>query len=565
MRIGVIGSGPSGIAAAAVLLDKGHQVTILDGGHVPEDWSRKLQQELCLRLDQGLDPTPDQWQILRYGPAGSNPDNNTNTTAAPGFLRSLLVRHMPSVLSKKRILGSTFAFHGIDEGITLSGAGLARSLGVGGLGQVWGAGCFPLRPDEYGQWPFSQPELEPYLVQAAHLLHLWQQEDGLCHLYPLYGPIQTNPDHAMFKSIPLNQRDGDSPAENLIQHWKTQDTALHKAGIAAGRMRLAVQATTGGRDGCQLCGLCFHGCPYGMIFNGVQRIRDFQNRDNFTHRPGWFVHRFQEDDHGVTLEIQAQGRLFRESFDCIILAAGVLSSLRIAADSLRIWNHPSRLVDNGAVLMPALARTRQKLGCSPRTFTMAEAAMGIAPHVISKQGVQISIYSATSIFRYPLLGLFRALPKSLSNLAARLVGDPIILLIYFHSSDSRGATITCQSNDGTTPGHLVVTPDDTPSPIDNLLPQLLSLLKKNRHATGFVPLPLFMKKTPFGFSDHLGGSLPMRQNPGILETDFQGRLFGTKKVRVVDASLFPVFPAQNATYVGMANAMRIADGITADS
>ena len=62
-----------------------------------------------------------------------------------------------------------------------------------------------------------------------------------------------------------------------------------------------------------------------------------------------------------------------------------------------------------------------------------------------------------------------------------------------------------------------------------------------------------------GQSNHLGGSFPMRRNPGKFETDVMGRPYGYKKVHLVDATVFPSIPAQTITLTIMANAYRIVE------
>ena len=50
----------------------------------------------------------------------------------------------------------------------------------------------------------------------------------------------------------------------------------------------------------------------------------------------------------------------------------------------------------------------------------------------------------------------------------------------------------------------------------------------------------------------------MRREPGELETDTLGRPRGWERVHVVDAAVFPSFPATTVTLSVMANAHRIA-------
>ena len=89
-----------------------------------------------------------------------------------------------------------------------------------------------------------------------------------------------------------------------------------------------------------------------------------------------------------------------------------------------------------------------------------------------------------------------------------------------------------------------------------MLDRTLGLFRRHARAFGFVPLA--RNSTGLGFSGHLCGTLPMRREPGLLESHTDGRLEGTRALYAVDAASFPMLPAQNPTYTAMANAHRIA-------
>ena len=55
----------------------------------------------------------------------------------------------------------------------------------------------------------------------------------------------------------------------------------------------------------------------------------------------------------------------------------------------------------------------------------------------------------------------------------------------------------------------------------------------------------------------------MKDQPEQYQTSVEGRLFGSKRVYVVDGACFTALPAKNLTFTIMANAMRIAAGLAA--
>jgi choline dehydrogenase-like flavoprotein len=85
-----------------------------------------------------------------------------------------------------------------------------------------------------------------------------------------------------------------------------------------------------------------------------------------------------------------------------------------------------------------------------------------------------------------------------------------------------------------------------------------------RLLTALRPLGAFSMKrlasmSPPGWGFHYAGTLPMRTRPGEHETHVDGKLWNSKRVRVIDGSVLPSLPAKNHSFTVMANAARIAD------
>ena len=78
---------------------------------------------------------------------------------------------------------------------------------------------------------------------------------------------------------------------------------------------------------------------------------------------------------------------------------------------------------------------------------------------------------------------------------------------------------------------------------------------------GAITFPGLSKTTPTGWGFHHAGTLPSRLAPGEMETHLDGRLWNSRRVRVIDASVFPSLPAKNHSLTMMANAYRIASDL----
>jgi choline dehydrogenase-like flavoprotein len=82
---------------------------------------------------------------------------------------------------------------------------------------------------------------------------------------------------------------------------------------------------------------------------------------------------------------------------------------------------------------------------------------------------------------------------------------------------------------------------------------------------GFISHPGLSQYPTPGNGIHYAGTLPMSATSARpYQTDLRGRLNGTQRVYVADASVFPVLPAKNHTFTLMANAMRVVDCLIKD-
>src|SRR5262249_30256019 len=96
-----------------------------------------------------------------------------------------------------------------------------------------------------------------------------------------------------------------------------------------------------------------------------------------------------------------------------------------------------------------------------------------------------------------------------------------------------------------------------PEPAHAVESRLIGLLRK----IGYQTHAALIQRPGMGAGIHYAGALPMRTRPGRYETDADGKLGGSKRVRVVDGAWFPRLPAKNLTYTIMANALRVGQRV----
>lgn len=176
----VVGSGPSGVAAASALIDAGKPVLMLDIGRVAAPGAR-----------------PEE-------PEGDPP--------------------------RKLALGSGHPYMSdVEAGLVQRGTKCLASGGLGGLSAVWGASVLPFPEDELGDWPFPAAALRPHYARAADMIGLSGIADGLAARFPFH----TAPAAPLRPSL---------QAQSLLAKLKENESELHKRGFSFGRARHAVRA-----------------------------------------------------------------------------------------------------------------------------------------------------------------------------------------------------------------------------------------------------------------------------------------------------------------------------------
>ena len=275
----VIGSGPSGFAAAVGRLSLGRDVLMIDGG-------RDLEDEAATRIAQLLEKPQEQWTRA-----------DRAAYKAPQFA--------PNPEGLARRYGSTFAQQPADD--TLGGSDwfkLRASRAVGGLSNVWGSAILPNRQADIADWPVTAAQLAPHYAAVAKAIQISGTSDDLEQLLPAF------PMHG-YSALPHGPQ-----ASELHRRLTQRKDALTGNGVHFGHARHAVS-----RD-CTACGLCLHGCPFGHILSTRRAIECLREFPRFSYRSGQVVTHIE----GTTAHLEGGDTI---GADRIFLAAGVLETARI--------------------------------------------------------------------------------------------------------------------------------------------------------------------------------------------------------------------------------------------
>lgn len=527
MRVAVIGSGPAGVAAATALLDHGCRVAMFDVGHRPPPSTGVLAAELLDNHRHAGRPSFRALQEMRCGFPILQPSWRAG-------------RELSARRARKAFLGSSYAFEGVDEWIPCEGADPPRSLALGGLSTVWGAACYPMAADEFEGWQITAADLGPFYTKAATMLGVDQADDALADAYPLFGPVAA-----------AASRNPGSAVDSLLRRWGKAASALKAAGLRGGRSRLAVRFS--GESSCVGCGLCLWGCPTGAIFSSAVTVGRLQRHANFQFHGAHAVSRFRRDADG-SIRLQFAGAAPSQGgFDRLVLAAGTVSSFRIAAQSLEIADAVSPILDNDMQLVPFLSAERAQNPSRRHQFALSEAALNIDAGDRAERA-HVQLYSAHPYFLGRLGDIIDSGGGMVGNVFRRALSSIVLGFIYRSGAASRRARVRARVA-GEVWG-VVFEAGARSRSFEDVLGRLA-----REGALGLRPLGWASRPTPLGFSGHLAGTLPMRIGPGPLETDALGRLGGCAEVVVADASVFPTLAPQNPTLTVVANAVRVASAL----
>ncbi len=514
----VIGSGPAGVASASALLSRGANV---------------------LMLDAGIELEPDRARIVAELSQKKLPDWTAAQIAAVHGDSDADLKGLPH----KKLFGSDFPYRESEDKIPWRArdVALCPSLGFGGLSNVWGATMLPLRESDIADWPVKRADLDEHYRAAAQIAGYAARRDGLEELFPL--PV---PNPAALK--PSRQ------AIRVLENLERRRGSLRARGWDFGQARLAVRAADSSRGaGCVYCGYCLTGCVYGCIFNAADTVRELQRQNNFRYERNVIVTRLRENDGGVLIEgfHRETGRPLSFESRRVYLGAGVIPTAQIVLRSQNAFDQPLTLRDSQYFLFPIILARRVRDVEAEALYTLSQVFLELAHPRISRRSVHLQIYTYSQTIAAELrrsLGPLKFLSRAIQE---RL----LIVQGYLHSDESAAIQMTLR-RDGQK-DFLQLEPALNPETPRTIRKILLELLKQCRALGGIAVPPMLQIALP-GRGFHCGGSLPMRVQPGPLQTDCLGRPAGWSRVHVVDASVLPTVPATTITFSVMANAHRIA-------
>lgn len=515
----VVGSGAAGVHAAHPLVAAGLRVLMLDGGIPPPNILRQ--------------PPPGSFREMRersYEQArwfvGDDPSLLLTHMHASGMIggnRAFVTRHTEALLPLRA--------HGGEE--------ITQTLAEGGLASAWGGACAYFDDTELGRLGLPVEDMRRSYAEVTQLIGI------------------AGPPTAPSVQTPLHL---DHHARFIFDASRHRAHRLQKLGASVRLQHTAVLTEClGTRRPCTYNELEYYSDAEQSLYRANFTLEELRRHDCFTYRPSARIERIEERDgfvhvHGHLFSDngRVEGPLHKQG-RAVLLAAGAVSTGRILLESLHIYDTPLPFISKAHAFLACLhLRTLGRAG-DDRRSALCQLLMNMPP-TAHRAGVCTQLYSYRSFLLYRLLPqLPLPIPESLTILSL-LTPSIVIAGVRFESPGANG-TMTLTRN-GTLSVHI---PEQVRSNVRNR--KALHDARRALRTLGL--LPLRTRFMPEGSLFHYAGSVPLSADAtGTLSADSKGKVRGFHHTHVVDASLFPMLPAEPPALTIMANARRIGQCLT---
>lgn len=530
-HIVIVGSGASGVHAAEAALDAGARVTMVDVGLTQPAGQRLLPRGDFTTL-RSTDTEQYKYLIGEDFESISFDDIRQSNKLMP------LRRH---VISHNKLL--TY--------LTCDGFVATKSFALGGLAQSWGAGAVPFSESDLRDWPINKIELDPHYNAVSRTVGISGNFDSLTKVFEPPEKFQPG-------------LDLDSQSEILAKVYENKKKAFQKAGAFLGRAWLAVSSEKRNaiQDAYLYSDTEFWGDSDQSVYRPVWTLKNLLKHPKFTYLSNRLVESFEEHEKGVKLKVsfvdngKNSGARTEVYGDRLILCAGCFGTPQIVLQSFKAFGHRLPILSNPYAYIPCFHP--RLFGFQPRDRRSSFSQLSL--HLTATDLVSptfSSVFSYRSLLTYRLMRE-TPLPKRIALDLFRILMPSIAIVTVFHEdlpgsekhiellklgSEQNRLNVFYRYNAG----------------------QEAQIKTANRRVTktirqlGLLPLRI-ISRSP-GSSIHSGGALPMsteyyRGRP-FTTCPETGRLAGTNRVHIADASIFPTMPSTPLTFTLMANARRI--------
>jgi choline dehydrogenase-like flavoprotein len=437
-------------------------------------------------------------------------------------LRSSGMRHIST--------GEPFDLRFGKNGESLKGR---NSYAAGGLSNAWGAQLFRYTEKDLADvdgWPIDLNSLaQSYLSLEEHIGISGSNdslEDFLGPVSKLLPPQALVP-AARYLLQRFNGLQGDKKI--LIGHTRI--------GVLTKNFRQYKSHQFGEID--------FFSTQNEGIYTALRSLDELRSRGRMKYFGGYKLVSFSEGAEfvEVALECVKTGEIIKKRAKHLLLGCGTQQTARLVLLNKNGVNKSLPFMDHPPTLLPLFIPRMFGSSFPDKSYPIQLAATlcGDSPREM------ISLYYPGGLLRSDFL---RDIPLPMniaSKLLPGLLGGMLVAQIWEPSKLFSGNRLYLDAESNI---HIDYPYRSAYQRYGKLLPAFARL--------GAFSLPSMAIVSPPGTGFHYAGCLPMRKTPTEFETHVNGLLWDSKRVRVIDASIFPSLPAKNHSLTLMANASRIA-------
>jgi choline dehydrogenase-like flavoprotein len=519
-KVIIVGTGPSGVAAALGFAENGIQPMILDVGKEAHDAApvdenfydyRKKNDALDVMIGKNYETLSHVINKRTPSPKISSP-------------------HMQFVTKDAERLSP----------IKETGSHIIQSFAKGGLASAWGAGLYMFRDDELINMPVNTEELAPFYDQLTREIGISGDNDDLT---PFFGSAEN-----LLTPLKLSAK-----SEKLYARYKRKRRKLNAEGIFMGRPRLGVLSQDHDNRisyNYRNLEMWFPDLPY--IYTPAFTLDKLIKNKKALYNKSILVESWSKENNYLAVKAKKLDDGSKLVFKCkkLVLAAGAISSAKIALKSKNDYETKLPLLDNSLLQVPLITPSfiGDKLEKDSFGLTNLNIIFDWPEYNLRLQGSIIELTSPSRALFYEMLPL-----SAKSNLALikYLLPSVSVLFLYFPGSAINS-------------GYIMLRPDNSlevessPCQVNR---KIIRRITQTFLRMGVVTHPLLVKLP--AHSIHYAGSMPMVNNPDKPYCcNRYGELYQEPGVYVVDGSLLSYIPSKNHSFTLMANAMRIADYIS---
>jgi hypothetical protein len=418
-----------------------------------------------------------------------------------------------------------------------------HSLAEGGLAGAWGAGSPSCVEPDFAGFPIGYADLAPHYEAVAARIGINGARDDL---QPFLGDLA-----ALQPAVDI-----DDNGRSILARYEKARARTNARGVWLGRPRLAMLTQPlRGREPTKLWDMDFWSDAGKSVYRPRWTVDELRGRSNFTFVARKLVVAFAERDGIVEVTARDVDTNQLETHRCrtLVLGAGTLGTTRIALRSLGALGVRVPIVCNPHTYIPLLNANQLGKPIHEARHSLAQLCVVHAPEGPLRPFTVGHLYSYRSLLLFRLMK-DAPLPHRDGLEILRHLSPSFVVMILQHA-DAPTAAKYCElaEPDRFTVEYALSASEQ--ARIDAIEAAITRALLRLRC------IKLRTVRPGHAASTHFAGTLPMASRDAPLTTDRDGLLRGTKRVFVVDGSVFPALPSKGLTFTMMANANRIGTGI----